>query len=147
MTTPFGTSPAVQADRFTYTEQADLAVALTAAPVTGLLGGKVNYTVTITNRGPSALVSGTVSVPLTAPTTATSTDCTSAAGKITCTLPALANGASTTRHFSVPVGLLTYRTFTVTATRTASLPVDPASANDTASRTCKASSSLNITCS
>ncbi|MEZ0092469.1 hypothetical protein [Streptacidiphilus sp. EB129] len=71
-----------------------------------------------------------------------------ASGHVICTLGALADGASTTRTFTVPIGLLTLGwPYAVTATRTASTPVDPNPANDSATRTCTIVTSLIINCS
>ncbi|WP_329559406.1 hypothetical protein OG711_14350 [Streptomyces uncialis] len=126
---------------------ADLAVALAATPVPGLLNGRVNYTLTLTNDGPATLTSATVTATLPGSLTATSPDCTPTAGKVTCTLTNLPAGDSVTRHFTLPVALLTLgRPYTVTATRTASAPTDPNPANDTATRTCTATTSLIINC-
>ncbi|MBP0451616.1 hypothetical protein J5Y04_18990 [Kitasatospora sp. RG8] len=150
VTTPGGTSATSPADRFTYAAPtADLAVSLGATPVGGLLFGRVDYTLTLTNQGPGRVDSATVSADLPGGFTASSTDCTVAAGKLTCTLATpLAAGATTTRHLSLQVGLLNLgRTFTVTAARTASAPVDPVPANDRASRTCSATLALLISCS
>ncbi|MFD0350807.1 hypothetical protein ACFQ0M_41860 [Kitasatospora aburaviensis] len=92
----------------------------------------------MTNHGPNAAASATVTADLPVGMIASSTDCTVASGRLTCTLAApLASGASTTRHLSLHVGLFNLgRTFTVTAVRTASAPTDPVPANDKASRTC-----------
>ncbi|MFJ9951697.1 beta-propeller fold lactonase family protein [Kitasatospora sp. NPDC091207] len=150
VTTPGGTSAVVPAGRFTYiAPTADLAVALGANPVGGLLSGRVDYTLTVTNQGPETVTSATVTADLPTGLTSSSTDCTVAAGKLTCAITGpLAKGASVTRHLTVHVGLLNLgRTFTVTATRTASAPTDPVVTNDRASRTCTATLALLISCS
>lgn len=149
VTTAGGTSAVVPAGRFTYTAPtADLAVSLAATPVGGLFSGRVDYTLTVTNQGPETVTSATISADLPAGFTASSTDCTIAAGKLTCAVAGpLAKGASVTRHVTVHVGLLNLgRTFTVTAARTASAPTDPVAANDRASRTCSATLALLISC-
>jgi len=147
VTTPAGTSAATAADRFSYTA-ADVAVSLAAVPQPGLLGGQIAYTVTIADHGPSTLTSASVHVALPAGTRTGATDCTTDATGLTCTATGLAAGTSTARHFSVPVGLLTLDTpYPVTATRTASTPVDLNPANDRASRTCTVLTSLIISCS
>ncbi|MEV0096231.1 hypothetical protein [Streptomyces sp. NPDC050738] len=126
----------------------DLGVALTATPVPRLLNGRIDYTLTITNNGPATATTGTVKAPLPAPMGATSPDCTVASGAVTCTVTNLAPAASVTRHFSAPVGLLSLgTTYKVTATRTASSPADTNAANDSASRSCTALTSLIINCS
>jgi hypothetical protein len=146
--TPGGTSATSSADQYTYAA-ADLAVTMTATGVPGLLNGHINYVITVTNNGPSALISGTITAPLPTPMTATSPDCAVDTGPtVTCTLGALASGASTTFTFTVPIGLLTLNhAYTVTATRTASALVDTNPANDSATRTCTIITSLIISCS
>ncbi len=149
VTTAGGTSAAVAADHFTYTApSAHLAVALTATPVTHLLASRVDYTVTLTNQGPDELTSATVAAALPSGLTATSTDCSIAAGKLSCTLAApLAKGASTTRHFSVTVGLLSLiRSWDVTVARTAGVPADPSPATSQDTRSCSSVLGLVITC-
>lgn len=126
---------------------ADLSVALTATPHPALLGATITLTVSVTNHGPGALTSGTVTATLPAPMTAASSTCATAPGTVTCTLPALASGAASIQSFTVPIALLTLGIpYTVTATRTASTPADPNPANDTASRTCTIITSLIINC-
>ncbi|MEU3460563.1 IPT/TIG domain-containing protein [Streptomyces sp. NPDC006733] len=147
VTTPAGTSAVSAADHFTYAA-ADVSVSLAASPAPGLLGGKINYTVTITNLGPSGLTSAAVTALLPAPMTATSSDCGVSPGHVNCTVATLASGAATTRHFTVPVGLLTLGLpYGVTANRTASTPVDLNAANNSSTRTCTVITSLIITCS
>ncbi len=148
VTTAGGTSAVVPADRFGYVAPtADAAVGLTASPVSGLLGGRVDYTLTVTGRGPDPVTGVTVTSALPSGMIATSSDCTIASGRLTCAIAGpLAVGASVTRHFTVQVGLLDLgRTFAVTTARTASTPADPVPGNDSASRTCKAAL-LQITC-
>ncbi|MFJ8473444.1 beta-propeller fold lactonase family protein [Kitasatospora sp. NPDC094011] len=149
VTTPGGTSAAVAADRFGYTApSAHLGVALAATPVTGLLGSRVDYTVTLTNQGPDPITAATVSAALPAGLTTTSTDCTVAAGKLTCTLAGpLAKGATTTRHFSTAVGLLSLvSSWDVTAARTGGAPADPSPATSRDTRSCTSVLGLLITC-
>ncbi|MGW2545330.1 YVTN family beta-propeller repeat protein, partial [Kitasatospora sp. NPDC001574] len=149
VTTPGGTSAVVTADRFEYqAPAADLGVALAATPVPGLFGGRVDYTLTLTNNGPGQVTAATVTSSLPAGFGSYSGDCAIVASKLTCALTQpLAVGASVTRHFTVQVGLLNLgRTFTVTTTRTAGAPVDTAPANDAAARTCRATLGLLISC-
>ncbi|MBD0674409.1 beta-propeller fold lactonase family protein [Streptomyces sp. CBMA156] len=149
VTGPGGTSAAVAADRFTYTAPAaHLGVALTATPVTGVLSNRVDYTVTLTGQGPDPVASATVTADLPAGLTATSGDCTVAAGKLSCALTApLAKGASTTRHLSITVGLFDLiRSWDVTVARTAGAPADPSPATSRATRSCTSVLGLLITC-
>jgi YVTN family beta-propeller protein len=143
-TTPGGTSATSAADHYTYAA-ADLAVTLAATGVPGL-GGHIDYTLTVTNNGPSALASASVTATLPWPMNPTSGDCT-ATGNVVCIIGSLASGASTTRHFTAPIGLLTLGTpYAVTATRTTSTPADLNPANDSATRNCTVLTSLIITC-
>ncbi|MEO5873677.1 MAG: IPT/TIG domain-containing protein [Streptosporangiaceae bacterium] len=149
VTTPGGTSTPSAADRYTYVAPlADLSVTLTATARPGLLNARIDYVLKVTNHGPAALTSATVKATLPTAGSATSSDCTPVGGKVTCTLTTLASGASATRHFTVPLGLLTLGLpYAVTATRTASTPTDPATGNDSATRSCTAITSLIIHCS
>jgi uncharacterized repeat protein (TIGR01451 family) len=149
VTTSGGTSPVTPADRYTYdAPTADIAVALAATGVPALLGAHIDYTLTITNTGPATATSTTVTAPLPAPLTPTSRDCPVTGRSVTCTVGPLAGGASVTRAFTVPVGLLSINTsFAVTASRTASAPTDPNPANNAATRTCLVVTSLLINCS
>ncbi|MYS22292.1 40-residue YVTN family beta-propeller repeat-containing protein, partial [Streptomyces sp. DvalAA-14] len=151
-TSPAGTSATGPADRFTYTavapQSADVAVSLAASPAPALLGAHIDYTLTLADQGPGAASSTTVTVNLPTPLKATSSDCAATAGKVTCSAGPLAAGARTTRHFSVPIGVLSLDLpYSVTATRTASSPADPNPANDRATRTCTVVTSLLINCS
>ncbi|MGW3230572.1 YVTN family beta-propeller repeat protein [Kitasatospora sp. NPDC001095] len=149
VTAPGGTSAVVAADRFTYTAPAaHLGVALTATPVTGLLSSRVDYTLTLTGQGPDPVTTATVAADLPAGLSATSGDCTIAGGKLGCALTApLAKGVSTTRHFSITVGLFSLlRSWDVTVARTAGVPADPSPATSRATRSCSAVLGLLVTC-
>ncbi|WP_052434108.1 beta-propeller fold lactonase family protein [Streptacidiphilus melanogenes] len=147
VTTPGGTSATSQADQFAYTA-ADVGVTLAATPRPALLGGSIVYTVTVTDHGPSALTSGTVSALLPTPMAGSSGDCAVSGRGVSCSVGPLAVGASATRQFTVPVGLLTLGLpYTVTVGRSASSPVDLNPANDSASRSCTVITSLLINCS
>ncbi|MGV9316461.1 YncE family protein [Streptomyces sp. NPDC003691] len=128
---------------------ADLQVQLAATPRPGLTG-RIEYTLTLTNHGPQPATSGTITTSFTpGGIRLTSTGCTTATGSVTCTINDLAPGASVTRTFSLPVGLLSLGTpYKSTATRTTSTPQDPDTANDTATRTCTctATTALIIRC-
>ncbi|MEU9559923.1 hypothetical protein AB0E03_31770 [Streptomyces fumanus] len=122
-------------------------MSLTAVGVPGLPVGRITYTVTLTNNGPSTLTSGTVTATLPAGTTATSGSCTPVGSRVACTVGTLAPGAATTRTFTVAIGTLTVGLpYTVTVKRAASAPADPGPADDTASRTCTVITALIINC-
>ncbi len=148
VTTPGGTSATSQGDQFAYAA-ADVGVTLAASPRPALLGGSIVYTVTVTDHGPSALTSATVSALLPTPMAAASGgDCTVGGRDVSCSVGALAVGASATRQFTVPVGLLTLGLpYKVTVDRSASSPIDLNTANDAASRSCTVLTSLLIDCS
>lgn len=127
---------------------ADITVSLNAT-ARGLLKSRVTYTVTVKNDGPAA-ASG-VRVTATYPAGlvyAGSSNCSRTAGTstVTCDIASLASGASATRTFAADAGLLTVGSLVATAERTASTPLDPNAANDRASRTCTALTSLLVRC-
>ncbi|GGL00303.1 hypothetical protein Sme01_37060 [Sphaerisporangium melleum] len=132
----------------TIVDRADAAVALTAKPRLSLLVPKIEFTVAVTGNGPGAVRSATVTTPLPAGLSAASGDCAVAAGTVACTVGPLAPGATATRKFTVPIGLLTIGVpYTFTATRTASSPSDPVAANDSARVRCTVVSIVLVTCS
>ncbi|GLW93363.1 hypothetical protein [Actinokineospora globicatena] len=150
--TPLGASPGGPGvsmfitDWATDAPKADAAVTLTAttAPV-----GYVDYTIGVTNNGPSPLTSA--AVVLTLPNTVTALaapppGCTSNARTITCTIGPLQVATATQRTIRATIGLLTIGQFTATATRTTGTPTDPRPTNDTATATCSALTSAGITC-
>ncbi|MFI6977374.1 IPT/TIG domain-containing protein [Embleya sp. NPDC050154] len=149
VSTPGGTSATGPGDRYTYiASAADVAVTLRATGVPSLFNARIDYTVTITNRGPDALGSATVTAPLPVPMTVTSPDCSVANRTVTCTVGPLAGNAATTRHFTAPVALLSLGAeYEVTASRVASTPNDPNPANNSSSASCTAVTSLLIFCS
>ncbi len=127
---------------------ADVKVGL-AASGHGGLNARIDYTVTVTNLGPSA-ASGIRVVA----TYASGLSYASGAGcarvgttrNVNCDVASLASGASATAKFSVNGGLLALGSYTTKAVRTASSPQDPNSANDSASKTCSALTGLIVTC-
>ena len=118
---------------------ADIAVGLASSSSTLLLPG-ARFDLSITNHGPEPLTSATVVVRFgadAAPALPPSCAFDGATEALTCTFGALPAGgtatASTTVYFLIS-GPPTR--FSNTATRTASTPADPDSANDTASVGC-----------
>ncbi|WP_405783805.1 hypothetical protein [Streptomyces sp. NBC_00859] len=91
---PLGSHPAGVPLR---SSAADLGVALAATGVPRLLNGHINYTVTLTNNGSSALTSATVTATLPPPTAAMTSSCAAKSGHVTCSAGALAPGR---RHHS-----------------------------------------------
>ncbi|GAA3807813.1 hypothetical protein GCM10022226_29880 [Sphaerisporangium flaviroseum] len=131
----------------TIISEADAAVDLTATPRLGLLVPKIEFTVRVTDNGPGVLRTATVTTPLPAGLTAASGDCATGSGTVTCTTGQVGIGASVTRKFTVPVGLLNIGVpYTFTATRTSSDPVDPVSANDTDQVRCTVVSVVLVNC-
>ncbi|MFJ2153978.1 IPT/TIG domain-containing protein [Streptomyces microflavus] len=149
VTTPGGTSAVVSAGQYTYVDpKADIDVDVTAQPHLGILVPYLTYTLKARNTGPDAATSATLTATLPAGKTATnlSAGCTSAPGTVTCTYGAIANGASATSTFRLPIGILALGHVTVSATRTASAPTDPNPANDSDSATCTVVSIILATC-
>ncbi|MQY07660.1 DUF11 domain-containing protein [Actinomadura macrotermitis] len=127
---------------------ADIDVDLTAQPKLGILVPYLSYTLTARNTGPGAVTAATVkaSLPPGATATGLSTGCSTAAGTVTCTYGAIANGASADKSFRVPLNLLSLGQVSVTGTRTASTPADPVSGNDSATATCNVVSVVLAAC-
>lgn len=127
---------------------ADVKVAL-AATGHGGLNARIDYTLTVTNTGPSA-ASGirVVATYASGLSYASSTGCAhvGATRTLNCDVASLASGASATAKFSVNGGLLALGSYTTSVQRTASTPADPTSANDSASKTCSALTGLIVTC-
>ncbi|HVK22718.1 MAG TPA: FG-GAP-like repeat-containing protein, partial [Actinokineospora sp.] len=116
---------------------ADVAVTMTATPRFGLLVPALEYTISVRNSGPDTLDTATITAALPAYTTVTpGPGCTVANRTLTCAIAPMANGATTTKTFRIPVGLLTITTYKITAKRAASLPADPKATNDSATVTC-----------
>lgn len=111
---------------------ADLAIVKTDAPDAQAAGRSVSYTLTVTNHGPSAATSVTISDPLPAGTAllSGSPGCSEAAGIVTCSLGGLAAGASTAVGLTIstpPVAGTLNNVATVSATEP-----DPVPGNNTA---------------
>ncbi|MFF0772195.1 hypothetical protein ACFYUK_25135 [Nonomuraea wenchangensis] len=126
----------------------DLAVGLTAQPHLGILVPYLRYTATITNNGPAATTSVTLTATLPAGKTATGlpVGCSSTPGSVTCTYGAIATGSSASSTFNLPLNILSLGDVTVTATRTASTPADTTPGNDSDSASCTVVSIVLATC-
>jgi hypothetical protein len=127
---------------------ADVKVALGATGHGGL-NARIDYTLTVTNNGPSAATG--IRVVATYPaglSFAGGNGCVhvGTTRTVNCDIASLASGASATPKFSVNGGLLALGSYTTTAVRTASSPADPNPANDSASKTCSALTGLIVTC-
>jgi len=127
---------------------ADLRVAVTAQPHLGILVPYLTYTLTAHNTGPAGVTAATLTATLPPGASATnlSAGCTTGPGTVTCTYGAIANGASASKSFRVPLHLLSLGHVSVSGTRTSSTPTDPNPANDTATATCTVISILLATC-
>ncbi|MFE9848143.1 hypothetical protein ACFYPN_04895 [Streptomyces sp. NPDC005576] len=121
-----------------------MGVTLTAQPHVGILVPHLSCTVTAKNNGPGSVTSATL--PGGKAATNLSAGCTSSPGTVTCTYASLANGASATSTFRLPIGILNIGHVAVTATRTASAPTDPNPANDSATAQCTVISIILATC-
>ncbi|KOG87533.1 hypothetical protein ADK38_24920, partial [Streptomyces varsoviensis] len=132
----------------TYELAADIDVNVTAQPHLGILVPNLTYTLTAHNLGPAAVTSATITATLPPGASATnlSAGCTTSAGTVTCTYGAIANGASASKSFSIPLSLLSLGPVSVTGTRTASTPADNNPANDSATATCTVISVILATC-
>jgi hypothetical protein len=140
-------SEIVAGPTLTIVSQADAAVSLTAAPKLALLVPKIEFTVRVTDNGPGVLRAATVTTQLPAGLSAAPGDCATGSGTVSCATGQVEPGASVTKKFSVPVGLLTIGVpYTFTATRTASDPVDPVSSNDTDQVQCTVVSIVLVNC-
>ncbi|WP_424216145.1 hypothetical protein ACN20G_28780 (plasmid) [Streptomyces sp. BI20] len=128
---------------------ADLGVTLDASP-RGLGVTHASFTATVTNHGPATATGArlrfTYPVGFTLPN---APGCTvnAAARTATCDLPALADGASTTRTLGLHAQLLTISNhLDVTAGLLPGTPADPRPADDSATHTCAALTTLLVTC-
>jgi hypothetical protein len=141
-------SEMVPGPALTVITEADAAVGLTATPKLGLLVPKIEFTVRVTGNGPGTLNSATVTTALPSGLGATSATCATGSGSVACSFANVVEGASATKKFTVPLGLLTIGVpYTFTATRTASSPADPVSANDTDAVRCTVVSIVLVNCS
>ncbi|MFI5613847.1 hypothetical protein [Amycolatopsis sp. NPDC051903] len=128
------------------TDSADIAISLAAAPA-GVLSSQLTYTITAKNNGPATATGVKLQASLPSGLQfAKSSDCTASGRTVTCAVPSIASGASVKASFTARAGLLTIGTLTTTAVRQASSPADPNAANDKASRSCRAVTSLLLSC-
>ncbi|MCA1978578.1 MAG: DUF11 domain-containing protein, partial [Thiobacillus sp.] len=128
---------------------ADIALALTG-PASAQSGSTVSYTYTLTNNGPDASGTQTLTVPIPAGLSGISAPvgCTLGGGSYTCSIAALANGASTTRIFTGQISAAGGSTLTPSGSVVATgNPVDPVTSNNTATfnTTVMAGSDLQLT--
>ncbi|MFJ7416487.1 DUF6923 family protein [Streptomyces sp. NPDC098077] len=129
------------------TASVDLGV-VKSGPATVQAGGKIEYTITVTNKGPSSssgwTLTDTIPAQIQNPSTATA-GCTVAAGKLTCTGGPLAAGDSRTLKVSGTVAPKTTGKITNTAVVTGNEP-DPKPDNnqDTTTTDVKGTPGLSI---
>ena len=130
--------------------QADLALAKSASPEPAIAGDPVTYTLTVTNRGPSAAAAVALTDTLPADVSFVSVDnaaCTGGA-TVTCALGGLANGATVTVTIigRVSAALDSGARVTNTATVDSATP-DPTTSNntDTASSTVSTQADIAVT--
>ncbi len=84
--------------------ETDLSILKEGSPDPVAAGGELTYTLTVTNHGPSASSGSTLTDVLPAGVTFTSSsDCSEAAGTVTCTLGAISAGANQLASFVVTV--------------------------------------------
>src|SRR5207244_1048907 len=105
---------------------ADLSITKTG-PATATAGTDITYTVTVTNNGPSTSSGGTVTDTLPAGTTfaGASSGCSQTAPNVvTCTVGALAPGASVTFSIGAHISVLTVGAIVNTAAITATKPAE-----------------------
>lgn len=127
---------------------ADLGLALTAS-VHGLLSSTVDYSIKVTNNGPSAASDiRLVATYASGLQFDGSANCTRVGSTRTlnCDVASLASGASKTLKFSAGAGLLSVGSFSTSVVRQTSSPSDPNAANDTATKTCSALTGLLVSC-
>ncbi|MGW4486824.1 hypothetical protein ACWEOE_23630 [Amycolatopsis sp. NPDC004368] len=127
------------------TDSADVGVSLAAS--TGLLSSEITYTLTAKNSGPAAATGVKLQATLANGLQfSKSSSCTASGRTVTCNVASVPSGSSAKATFTARAGLLSLGTITTTAQRQASSPTDPNAANDKASRSCTAISSLLISC-
>ena len=112
--------------------QTDLSITKADSPDPVVAGNDLTYTMTVTNNGPSNSTGGTVTDVLPAGLTfSSSSDCTEAAGTVTCAIGALGVGGSQIVSFVATVDPGQTAAISNTATVAAN-ETDPTSGNDSA---------------
>ncbi|MDT8915915.1 hypothetical protein [Amycolatopsis sp. PS_44_ISF1] len=125
---------------------ADVAVSL-AASSDGLLASQATYTITAANHGPDAATGVKLQASLPSGLVfSKSSSCTASGRTVNCTVPSIPSGSSAKASFTAEAELLTIGTFTTSVQRQQSSPADPNAANDRASRSCSAITSLLLSC-
>ena len=129
-------------------------MSVAAAPKLGVLKPTLDVAVTVTNNGPGLLLGGVFTttvpaglIPVGVPP-CVGVPGVGIPGQVTCPVPLLAKGASTTLRFSIPLNLLSIGIpYEFTSSRTLSVSRDLNSANDTDSTSCVVLSRLLVLCS
>lgn len=134
----------------TLSASADLAIIKTAQPAPVQAGQPVTYTLTITNNGPSAAQSVTVTDPVPAPlkyTSATTSQgsCSEADGTVTCAVGTVAPGDKVTVKVVANVPSGTPPNELANTAKVASPTPDPVADNNTATYTLLTGAQANIT--
>ncbi|MFD8498227.1 hypothetical protein [Amycolatopsis sp. NPDC059657] len=141
-------SEPVTGPTITIDASADVAVSVNVTPRPGLLSGRFDFAVKVTNGGPGMVRNAkiTTTLPLGLSGNASGA-CAPSTGKVVCTFNGVANGASSTANFSVPFGLLTVGLpFQFKTSRTSSDSRDPNAANDSVTTTCTVVTPLLVNC-
>jgi uncharacterized repeat protein (TIGR01451 family) len=127
---------------------ADLSVTQTDAPDPIAFGGQITYTITVTNHGPDALTTTTLTDDLPesnfVSATPTQGDCSQSAGIVTCNLGGIASGASATVTVVIQGGLGPSLANVVSVSGNLTDP-NPANNSDTETTTILATATLTYT--
>ena len=133
---------------------ADVAVSVAATPRLRVGSQSLDVAVTVTNNGPGQFLLGTITttvpaglLPVGVPP-CVGVPGVGIPGQVTCVVPLLAKGASTTLRFSIPLNLLSLGVpYEFTSSRTLSVSRDLNPANDTDSTRCLVLSRVLVLCS
>lgn len=142
-------SDPVNGPTITVDASADTAVSVNVTPRPGLLSGRFDFAVKVTNGGPGMIRNAKITTTLPLGLSANAGGaCAPSTGKVVCTFNGVADGASSTANFSVPFGLLTIGLpFEFKTSRTSSDSRDPNPANDSVTTTCTVLTPLLVNCS